>query len=267
VGDGALFRFDGKTCVIAGGARGIGEKTAETYIEQGGRVVIGDRNVHLGEALAARLGEDRAAFFPLDVADAASCAGIIRRGVERFGGIDHLVNCAITMRPGALVELSEPDWRQVLDVGLTGTFLMCQAFGRWMLQHERRGAVVNLTSLAAVQPYAGAGPYSTVKAGVAMLTFQLALEWAPLGIRVNAVAPGHTETPLTAYLQDPEIKRARSAATPIPRVGKPEDMAAGILYLLSDEADYTTAAQLMIDGGVSMSVFNHLPGRSFGSGS
>ena len=260
-----MFEFDGKVCVIAGGARGIGEKTAELYVEQGGRVVIGDTRREEGERVVERLGTQRAAFHPLDVSDARSCSDLVAFAVECFGAVDHLVNCAIIQRPGALVDLAEDDWRQVLDVGLTGTFLMCQAFGRWMLGNDRPGAVVNITSMAAQQPYAGAGPYSTVKAGTAMLTYQLGLEWAARGIRVNACAPGHIETPLTAYLQDPEIKRARSEATPIPRVGQPEDVAAAILFLLSDEASYVTATQLTIDGGVTKSMFNHLPGRSFGS--
>jgi NAD(P)-dependent dehydrogenase (short-subunit alcohol dehydrogenase family) len=260
-----MFEFDDKICVIAGGARGIGEKTAEFYVDQGGRVVIGDTRQDEAERVVQRLGEDRAVFHPLDVSDARSCADLISAAVKRFGAVDHLVNCAIIQRPGPLVELAEDSWRQVLDVGLTGTFLMCQAFGRWMLDNDRPGAVVNITSMAAQQPYAGAGPYSTVKAGTAMLTYQLGLEWASQGIRVNACAPGHIETPLTAYLKDPDIRRARSEATPIPRVGQPEDVAAGILFLLSDEASYITATQLTIDGGVTKSMFNHLPGRSFGS--
>ncbi len=260
-----MFRFDDKVCIIAGGARGIGAKTAEFYVQQGGRVVIGDMLHDEGRHLVDRVGAENAMFCPLDVADAASCDVVVARAVERFGAVDHLVNCAIIQRPGPLVELPEKSWRDVLDVGLTGTFLMCQAFGRWVLDHGRAGAVVNLTSMAAEQPYAGAGPYSTVKAGTAMLTYQLGLEWAARNIRVNACAPGHIETPLTAYLKDPQIKKARSAATPIPRVGQPEDVAAGILFLLSDEAAYVTATQLMIDGGVTKSMFNHLPGRSFGS--
>lgn len=260
-----MFEFHGKVCVVAGGARGIGEKVAEFYVEQGGRVVIGDTRRDEGVAVVERLGHDSAAFHPLDVSDSRSCSDLVAAAVERFGGVDHLVNCAIVQRPGSLVELSEESWQQVLDVGLTGTFLMCQAFGRWMLQNDRPGAVVNITSMAAEQPYAGAGPYSTVKAGVAMLSYQLGLEWASRGIRVNACAPGHIETPLTAYLKDPQIKQARSDATPIPRIGQPEDVAAGIVFLLSDEASYVTATQLTIDGGVTKSMFNHLPGRSFGS--
>lgn len=260
-----MFEFDGKVCIVAGGARGIGEKTAELYVAQGGRVVIGDTRREEGERLAARLGDDVAVFHPLDVSDAGSCSDVVASAVGRFSGVDHLVNCAIVQRPGPLVELAEESWHQVLDVGLTGTFLMCQAFGRWMLDNERHGAVVNITSMAAEQPYGGAGPYSTVKAGTKMLSYQLALEWASRGIRVNACAPGHIETPLTAYLKDPQIKQARSEATPIPRVGQPEDVAAAILFLLSDEASYVTATQLMVDGGITKSMFNHLPGRSFGS--
>lgn len=260
-----MFRFDEKVCIITGGARGIGAKTAELYVAQGGRVVIGDVNEERGKDLVDQLGE-KAAFFRLDISDGNSCSALVDNAVEHFGQIDHLVNCPITMRAGPLVELSEKDWRDVLDVGLTGLFLMCQAYGSWMLPRGRPGAVVNLSSISSIQPYAGAGPYSTVKAGTAMLSYQLGLEWASSGIRVNTIAPGHIETPLTAYLQDPEIKRARSEATPIPRVGQPEDVASGILYLLSDEAGYVTSTQLMVDGGVTKSVFNHLPGRSFGSG-
>lgn len=259
-----MFRFDDKVVIIAGGARGIGEETAEFYVRQGGRVVIGDTRRDEGEQLASRLG-DSAVFVDLDVTDSASCAQVVASGVRHFGGVDHLVNCAIVQRPGDLVDLPEQSWREVLDVGLTGTFLMCQAFGRWVLDNGRTGAIVNITSMAAQQPYAGAGPYSTSKAGAAMLTYQLGLEWAARGIRVNACAPGHIETPLTAYLKDPEIKKARGDATPIPRVGQPADVAAAILFLLSDEAAYVTATQLMVDGGVTKSMFNHLPGRSFGS--
>lgn len=120
---------------------------------------------------------------------------------------------------------------------------------------------MNLSSIGGRFPYSGAGAYSTVKGGSILLSQQMALEWAADGIRVNAVAPGHVETPLTAYLQDPDVKRARSEATPLGRIGRSEDIAAGILYLLSDEASYVTASVLDIDGGVGASIMNHLKGR------
>ena len=180
-----------------------------------------------------------------------------------FGRVDCLVNSAIKMAPGPLAELSLEDWRTVIDTGLTGTFLMTQAFGRWVIAQQRTGAVVNLSSMAGYQPYGAAGAYSTVKAAVLMLTDHFAIEWARKGIRVNAVAPGHIETPLTAYLKDPAIKKGRSDVTPLGRVGQVDDVVGGILFLLSDEARYVTATNLVMDGGVTKSIFNHMPGRTW----
>lgn len=258
-----MGRFDGKVCIIAGGARGIGGKTAEFYAEQGGRVLIGDVNEELGEALAAKIGKEKASFYRLDVTDPAACKSAVEAAVSTFGGADHLVNCAIKMDPAPLLDLSLESWKLVVDIGLTGMFLMTQAFGRYMIENDRAGAIVNLSSNAGVQPYSSSGAYSTVKAGIIMLTQHFAIEWARKKIRANVICPGHTETPLTAYLQDPEIKKGRSEVTPVGRVGQPEDIAAGICFLLSDEADYITAAQLDIDGGLTKSIFNHMPGRKW----
>lgn len=259
-----MLDFTGTTTLIAGGARGIGAETARLLVRQGGSVLIGDIREELGRELATELGEERTAFLPLDVRSADSCRAAVEEAETRWGNLRYLVYCPIKMNPGGLLEISEEAWQETLDVGLTGAFRICQAFGRRIIAQGRRGAIVTLTSIAAVQPYAGAGPYSTAKAGLAMLTYQLGLEWVRRGIRVNALAPGHIATPLTAYLQDPEIRRARSEATPAGRVGEPIDIARAILFLLSDEADYVNATQLVVDGGVTMSIFNHLPGRRFG---
>lgn len=258
-----MGRFEGSVCIVAGGARGIGAKTCEMYVEQGGRVLIGDVNEALGVELESRLGRERAVFQRLDVTDEASCRAAVERAAGEFGGLDHLVNCAIRMDPAPLVDLPLASWKLVLDVGLTGMFLMCQAAGRWLIENERPGVIVNLSSNAGVQPYGMSGAYSTVKAGIIMLSKQLGIEWARKGIRVNAVCPGHTETPLTAYLQDPEIKKGRSDVTPLGRVGQPVDIAHGVLFLLSEESDWITASRLDIDGGILNSVYNHMPGRKW----
>ncbi len=257
-----MGRFDGKTCIVAGGARGIGAKTCEFYAAEGGCVVIGDVNEELGEELATLIGV-QAVFQRLDVTDPDSCREAVERAVGEFGSADHLVNCAIKMDPAPLIDLKLESWKLVVDIGLTGMFLMCQAFGRWAIENERAGSIVNLSSNAGVQPYGMSGAYSTVKAGIIMLTQHFAIEWAGKKIRANVICPGHTETPLTAYLQDPEIKKARSEVTPVGRVGQPEDIANGILFLLSEEADYITAARLDIDGGLTSSIFNHMPGRKW----
>jgi NAD(P)-dependent dehydrogenase (short-subunit alcohol dehydrogenase family) len=258
-----MARFTGKVCIVTGGARGIGAKTAEMFVEQGGKVIVGDVNDELGQELCDQIGADKAVYMHLDVSDPQACQAAVDLAVERFGGVDGVVNSAVKMAPGALKDLPLEDWNLMLNIGLTGTFLMSQAAARWMIDNGRKGSIVNLSSVGGRQPYGMSGGYSTVKAALIMLARHCAIEWAGHGIRVNAVCPGHIETPLTAYLQDPEIKKGRSEVTPLQRVGQPVDIANGILYLLSDEADYVTAAALDIDGGLSMSVMNHMPGRKW----
>ena len=257
------MRFNEKVLIVTGGARGIGEATARAFLKRGGRVLIADINDELGQTLVSDLGR-AAAFHHTDVRDPEACRATVERAASAFGRVDCLLNSAIKMAPGPLADLKLDDWQTVIDIGLTGTFLMTQAFGRWVLDHGGLGSVVNLSSMAGYQPYGGAGAYSTVKAAVLMLTDHFAIEWARKGIRVNAVAPGHIETPLTAYLKDPEVRRGRSDVTPLGRVGQVEDVVGGILYLLSDVAQYVTATNLVIDGGVTKSIFNHFPGRTWG---
>lgn len=257
-----MARFSDQVCIVTGGARGIGEKTAEMFVEQGGKVVIADTNRELGEAVADRIGS-KAAFLLTDVSNPDDCAACVEFTVKQFGGVDCLVNSAVRMAPGALKDLPLEDWNIAINVGLTGTFLMSQATGRWMIDNDRKGAIVNLSSIGGVAPYGMSGAYSTIKAAIVMLSNHLGIEWASKGIRVNTVLPGHTETPLTAYLQDPEIKKGRSEVTPLKRVGQPVDIANSILFLLSDEADYITSTSLGVDGGLAVSVMNHMPGRKW----
>lgn len=257
-----MSRFEGKVAIITGGGRGIGAETARLFAAQGGRVVVADIKEALGREVTAGIG-GAAVFQPLDVTDPGACAAAVEAAVGAFGGVDYLVNCAIKMAPGALKDLALEDWNTTLSVGLTGTFLMCQAVGRWMIGQERGGAIVNLSSVGGRNPYGMSGAYSTVKGAVITLSEHFAIEWAGHRIRVNCICPGHTETPLAAYLQDPEIKQARADVTPLGRVGQAVDTANGILFLLSEEADYITAATLDIDGGLNKSVMNHMPGRKW----
>lgn len=242
----------------------MGEKFAEDFVGQGGRVAIGDVNAGLGSELASRLGNDKAVFVDTDVTDPAQCANVVDVAWKEFGSLDYLVNSAIAINGGELIDLPLDKWRATIDIGLTGTFLMGQAFARRMVSAKRKGAVVNLSSVSAFHPYGGSGAYSTVKAAIIHLTELMAVEWAPHGIRVNAVAPGTVETPLTAYLKDPEVRRQRSEGIPLARVGQPGDVSPAILYFLSDDADWVTASVLAVDGGVNKSLMNHIPGRTWG---
>ncbi|MFN0301706.1 MAG: SDR family NAD(P)-dependent oxidoreductase [Burkholderiales bacterium] len=257
-----MARFTDKAVIVTGGARGIGAMTAERLVAEGGQVLIADTNETLGAELARRLGP-AARYLKVDVTDPESCRAAINVAVRDFGGLYGLVNSAIRMAPGALKDLSLADWNAVINVGLNGTFLMSQAVGRWLIEHDRKGAIVNLSSNGGLSPYSMSGAYSTTKAAVIMLAKHMGLEWAPKGVRVNVVCPGHTETPLTAYLQDPEIRRGRSEVTPLKRIAQPIDVANAILFLLSEEASYITASALNVDGGLSVSVMNHLPGRKW----
>jgi len=258
-----MGQFEGKVLIVTGGGRGIGAATAIEFVRRGGRVALGDVVSETGQDTVRTIGADKAIFLETDVRNPEACCALVDAAVKRFGSVDYLVNSAIKMAPGLLVDLKLEDWCTVLDVGLTGTFLMTQALGRWLIANQRPGAVVNLSSMAGFQPYGASGAYSTVKAALLMLGEHFAIEWATKGIRVNSIAPGHIETPLTAYLKDPAIKQARAAVTPLGRVGQTSDVVGGILFLLSDEASYVTASQLVIDGGVTKSIFNHFPGRKW----
>ncbi|MFJ9762010.1 SDR family NAD(P)-dependent oxidoreductase [Streptomyces sp. NPDC101149] len=257
-----MSSFIGKTAIITGGASGIGQRVAEDIVAQGGNVVIGDVNVALGKKLASKLGS-HGSFVELDVSRGADCSLAIETAVSTFGGVNFLVNSAIRMAAKPLIELSETDWRKTLDVGLTGTFLMSQAFARHLNKKGSPGAIVNISSIGAQHPYGGSGPYSAVKAGVTLLTEQMAIEWAEHGIRVNALAPGTIETPLTTYLKDPEVRESRTRAVPLQRIGQPADISNGVLYLLSDSASWVTATTLTVDGGVTKTLFNYLKGRGW----
>lgn len=254
--------FAGRVLIVTGGARGIGAETARRFAARGGRVLVCDILEADGSELCAEIGE-AAAFLRVDVTDPGQCLSAVDAAASRFGRVDFLVNSAVRILPGRLEALSLDDWRAAIDVGLTGSFLMAQAMGRALIAAGNGGSIVNLSSVGGRQPYGMAGAYSTVKAAVIMLSRHLAIEWAEHGIRVNCVCPGHTETPLTAYMRDPEVKRARAEVTPLGRVGQPEDIAEGILYLLSDAASYVSAATLDIDGGLSSSLMNHMPGRKW----
>ena len=262
-----MTRFNNKVAIIAGGASGIGKKTAEMFVEQGGKVLIGDvddlEGKKVAKEIAKKFGDNRVMYTHLDVSDPDQCQASVEKAVGEFGGVHCLLNSAIKMAPGMLKDLSLSDWNTMVDIGLTGSFLMTQAAGRWMIENNEPGSIVNMSSIGGRQPYGMSGAYSTVKAAVIMLAKHFGIEWGSHQVRVNAVCAGHTETPLTAYLQDPEIKRARSEVTPLQRVAQPVDIANGILFLFSDEADYITATALDIDGGITKSVMNHMPGRKW----
>ncbi len=251
-----------KGALITGGASGIGAEIARVFVSEGARVAIVDRDPEAAAALAAELG-DAVVPYVLDVTSESDVVEAIDDAAARFGGLDVAVCSAIAMAPGPLLDLSTADWKRLVNVGLHSTFVVGREVARHMVEQGRGGSIINLSSNAGLAPYPGAGAYSSTKAAVIMLSKQQGIEWAEYGIRSNSICPGHVETPLTAYLQDPEIRAGRAAVTPLGRIGQPADVASAALYLASEDSSWVTSTALVIDGGIVASIYNHMPGRKW----
>jgi NAD(P)-dependent dehydrogenase (short-subunit alcohol dehydrogenase family) len=190
------------------------------------------------------------------VADEAA----VEAALDAFGTPDVVVNNAGIVRFGPLLGLGADDWRAVLDVNLTGTFLVARATARRWVAAGRPGSIVNVTSMNGVAAGPNAGAYGSSKAGIALLTSQMALEWGPHGIRVNAVAPGLIDAGMSEPIYaDPATRHARESKVPLGRLGTADDIARVVLFLASDDAAYITGQNVLVDGGVTGSVIAHLP--------
>lgn len=239
-----LFRLEGRTALVTGAAQGIGFEIARGLAEAGARVIVADLSPEGGEAAAARLG---GTFERLDVTDPAAVTAL----AARLGAPDVLVNNAGIVRNGPAEDGSDDDWRAVMAVNLDGVYWCCRAFGRPMLARGS-GSIVNVASMSGLisnhpQPQAA---YNASKAGVIHLTRSLAGEWAARGVRVNAVAPGYTATPLTKRgLETPEWRDTWLRETPMGRLAEPEEIAPAALYLASDASRFVTGHTLVVDGG------------------
>jgi meso-butanediol dehydrogenase/(S,S)-butanediol dehydrogenase/diacetyl reductase len=247
-----MRRFDAKTALVTGAASGIGRATALRLAAEGARVWLADVDA---EALAAtaeavRADGGAAATRVLDVRDPGACRDAIATAVADFGRLDALCNVAGIGVYDHATSISVDDWNRVIAVNLSGTFFMSQAALPHLL--ESKGNIVNLASSAGVAGVAYASAYCASKGGVVLLTRSLAVEFAHRGVRVNCVCPGGVDTPLTRAFRPPEGARLELLARMSSlsgRMGKPEEIAAAVAYLASDEARYVTGAVISIDGG------------------
>jgi NAD(P)-dependent dehydrogenase (short-subunit alcohol dehydrogenase family) len=259
-----------KVAVVTGANAGIGRGIALGLADVGATVLLLDRedtSPGLPAEIAARGG--RAVFIRCDVTDADSVAEAAARSLEAVGPAAVLVNNAGTMRAGHLDTMSLDDWDAILALNLTGYFRCARAFGAQMLERGR-GAIVHVASISAYSPQSYSGAYSTSKAGVVMLSRQLAVEWGPRGVRSNVVSPGMIRTPMTQGLYDAAgVLEARRALVPRRRVGEPEDIANAVVFLASDRADYLTGEDIVIDGGLTRTIMSVIPrpGYEAGTGS
>jgi NAD(P)-dependent dehydrogenase (short-subunit alcohol dehydrogenase family) len=255
-------RLAGKVAIVTGGASGLGRATVERFVEEGARVVVADRDAAGGEALAAALGAG-CAFLRTDVADRGQIQALVAFAVERFGGLDVMMNNAGIPgeRHGRLLEDPLADFQQVMGVNLYGVMAGTQCAARHMAAHGG-GAIINTASIAALQPGFGVATYRASKAGVVQFSRSAAIDLAEYGVRVNCLAPGNIQTPMTART-DPSmspqtaarvaraVKEVRMSLQPLKRDGRPEDVAAAAVYLASDEAAGVTGIVLPVDSGIT----------------
>lgn len=243
--------FDGKRALVTGGASGIGETTAKLLADLGAKVVLADINADRLAAAAERTGAEGVTSG--DVASEADAERMVAEAVEMLGGLDLLFNAAGIGDDLVPVHQQEVDrWQRVVDVNLKGTYLMCRVGGREMLR-EKSGAIVNVASIVGLGAFPGRSAYGTAKAGIIHLTATLGCEWGVDGVRVNAIAPGYTRTPMVQDLLDRKIfdPTRIERRTPLNRMALPEEMAKATAFLLSDWASYITGVTLPVDGGWS----------------
>ncbi|RKT27122.1 NAD(P)-dependent dehydrogenase (short-subunit alcohol dehydrogenase family) [Paraburkholderia sp. RAU2J] len=257
--------LEGKVCVVSGAAGGIGSAIAHVLGEAGARLALLDRDDDKCRALAQALNTNgiEALALACDIGDIDSVRGAAQSVESAYGAADVLVNNAGLLRPGGIEEIGLEAWNAMLRVNLTGYMLCSQQFGHGMLKRGA-GAIVHVASVAAHHPQTYSGAYSPAKAGVAMLSKQIAAEWGPRGIRSNTVCPGMIRTPLSAaFYEHGDIERRRSAMTASRRIGEPLDIADVVAFLASARAAYMNGAEIVVDGGLESMLMDLVPRPGF----
>ena len=240
--------LEGKVALVTGGSRGIGAAISRELGSAGARVAVNYRSgKEAAEEVASEVGGIALA---ANVGDPAEAKDLIERVESELGEVDVLVNNAGITRDTLIARMSDEEWEEVIETNLRGTFNTCRAVARKMLR-RRSGAIVNMTSVVGLHGNPGQANYAASKAGIIGLTKALARELGSRGVRVNAVAPGYIATELTDVLSE-EIRGAILANTPMGRLGTPEDVAAAVRFLCSDEAAFITGDVLLVDGGLGM---------------
>ena len=244
-----MFDLSGKSALVTGASGGIGGAIARALHAQGAQVTLSGTRANALEALAGEL-KDRVHVVTANLSEAGAADALIKDAEARMGALDILVNNAGLTRDMLALRLKDEDWQMVLDVNLTATFRLCRAAMRGMMK-RRFGRMINITSIVGVTGNPGQANYAASKAGMIGMSKSLAAEVASRGITVNCVAPGFIATPMTDALNE-EQKSKLLGAIPTARLGAPDDIAAGVVYLASAEAAYVTGQTLHINGGMAM---------------
>lgn len=254
-------RLEGKVALVTGGGSGIGRAVCQVLSANGARIAVLDRDLAAAEATANTL-RTPAQAIAVDVANETDIESATARTADFFGQIDIAVNAAGVGASAQMVDTTLAQWQRVLDVCLTGVFLSARAQARQMIRQGNGGVLIQIASTNARQPGEGLSAYCAAKAGVEMFTRVTALELASHRIRVNGVGPGLTETPMVArFLSDSKARDAFVSNIPLGRPARPEDIAAAVAFLASDEAAYITGQTLYVDGGALMQRYPSLEAR------
>jgi NAD(P)-dependent dehydrogenase (short-subunit alcohol dehydrogenase family) len=246
-----MRRLDGRVALVTGAASGIGKATAMRLAEEGAAVLITDINEEAGEATADELRDSgaKAAFHRHDVTSESDWESACARAVDEFGGLDILVNNAGMGDLLPIEDTTLADWQRTVDIDQTGVFLGMKAAAPHLKKSEH-ASVINISSIFGTSGGFGVSPaYHAAKGAVRTLTKNVALHWATDGVRVNSVHPGFIATPILEQSRDTPIWDGMVQLTPMAHLGRPEDIAAGVAYLASDDAAFVTGLELYIDGG------------------
>jgi len=244
-----MFDLTGKNALITGASGGIGGEIAKSLHAAGATVGLSGTRVEPLEALAAELGE-RAYVLPANLSDKDSVEALPKAAIAAMGSIDILVNNAGITRDGLFMRMSDQDWDDVINVNLTSTMRLCRGVLRGMMK-ARWGRIINISSIVGATGNPGQGNYAASKAGMVGMSKSLAYEVASRGITVNAVAPGFIATAMTDKLNDDQ-KAGILTGIPAGKMGTPEDIAASVLFLASNEGGYVTGNTLHVNGGMAM---------------
>ncbi len=249
-----MFELKGKVALVTGARRGMGRTHAVALAAQGAKVIVTDIDegecLSVVEEITAAGGE--AVCFTLNVSNAKEVDSVITQAVKKFGRLDILVNNAGIYQPKPALELTEEEWERTIDINLKGQFLCAKRAAQEMAKNNW-GRIIGIASIASGGVGVGIGGsahYTASKGGVIGMSETLAVEWAPLGITVNVIAPGAIDTPMTQAGNIPkEQMDALLSGVPLKRIGKPEEVSAAVVFLASEEASYITGATLYVDGG------------------